>query len=207
MKYFKKGFTVAELLIVCAIVAILVAISIPILNVQLEKAREAHDIAIMRTAASAALEYYYIGDYVKYSEDLDNETDPEKKNIGLIVDPSSTGPESWNAYGAYDPRTGKFYRKRDLLPPGKNGGRYVYGKGTTVDGGTKVPSGSEAGEAYQSTADYRKAVCMVSIYAKAKTPHIDVYWKDNTKSTNSNYIGEKDSKINGPKRCLRIYPN
>ena len=35
MKYIKKGFTVTELLIVCAIVGILVAISIPILNVKL----------------------------------------------------------------------------------------------------------------------------------------------------------------------------
>ncbi|WP_044916777.1 type IV pilin protein [Oribacterium sp. FC2011] len=207
MKYVKKGFTVAELLIVCAIVGILVAISLPILNVQLEKSREAHDIALMRTAAAAAMEYYYIGDYVKYSADLDNETDPEKKNIGLSVDRMSTGPESWNAYGAYDPRTGKIYRTRDLLPPDKNGKRYVYGKGTKVDGGTRVPSGSETGEAYQSTEDYRNAVVMVSIYAKAATPHIDVYWKDNTKSTNSNYIGGKASNINGPKRCLRLYPN
>ena len=207
MKYVKKGFTVAELLIVCAIVGILVAISVPILNVQLEKAREAHDIAIMRTAASAALEYYYIGDYVKYSADKDKETDPEKKKIGLSVDPLTTGPESWNAYGAYDPRTGNIYRTRELLPPGKNGGRYVYGKGTTVDGGTRVPSGSEAGEAYQSTEDYRKAVCMVSIYAKAATPHIDVYWKENTQTVSKNYIGGRASDINGPKRCLRIYPN
>jgi prepilin-type N-terminal cleavage/methylation domain-containing protein len=37
----KKGFTLMELLIVVAIIAILVAISIPVFTSQLEKAREA----------------------------------------------------------------------------------------------------------------------------------------------------------------------
>ena len=44
----KKGFTLAELLIVVAIIAVLVAISIPIFTNQLEKAREATDIANIR---------------------------------------------------------------------------------------------------------------------------------------------------------------
>ena len=37
-----KGFTLAELLIVVAVIAVLVAISIPIFNKQIEKSREAH---------------------------------------------------------------------------------------------------------------------------------------------------------------------
>jgi len=44
----KRGFTLAELLIVVAIVAVLVAISIPIFTTQLEKAREATDTADAR---------------------------------------------------------------------------------------------------------------------------------------------------------------
>lgn len=46
----KKGFTLAELLIVVAIIAVLVAISIPIFTRQLEKSREAVDLANVRAA-------------------------------------------------------------------------------------------------------------------------------------------------------------
>ena len=44
------GFTLAELLIVVAIIAVLVAIAIPIFNAQLEKSREATDLANVRGA-------------------------------------------------------------------------------------------------------------------------------------------------------------
>ena len=50
----KKGFTLAELLIVVAIIAVLVAISIPIFTNQLEKAKEATDIANIRAAYAEA---------------------------------------------------------------------------------------------------------------------------------------------------------
>ena len=50
MKRNKHGFTLAELLIVVAIIAVLVAISIPIFSKQLEKSRESVDFANMRSA-------------------------------------------------------------------------------------------------------------------------------------------------------------
>ena len=46
----KKGFTLAELLIVVAIIAVLVAIAIPVFTSQLEKSREATDAANIRSA-------------------------------------------------------------------------------------------------------------------------------------------------------------
>lgn len=48
----EKGFTLAELLIVVAIIAVLVAISIPIFNSQLEKARRAVDMHTARNIES-----------------------------------------------------------------------------------------------------------------------------------------------------------
>lgn len=54
----KKGFTLAELLIVVAIIGVLVAISIPIFTGQLEKAREGVDESNLRSlyaVASAAM--------------------------------------------------------------------------------------------------------------------------------------------------------
>ena len=45
-----KGFTLMEMLIVVAIIAVLVAIAIPTFTNQLEKAREATDLANLRSA-------------------------------------------------------------------------------------------------------------------------------------------------------------
>ncbi|MGC8025632.1 type IV pilin protein, partial [Salmonella enterica] len=50
----KKGFTLAELLIVVAIIAVLVAISIPVFTSQLKKARLAVDHSAMRDAYALA---------------------------------------------------------------------------------------------------------------------------------------------------------
>lgn len=66
MKNNKKGFTLAELLVVVAIIGILVAVSIPVFTSQLEKARESTDVANMRAAKAAAV--------VKYLSDGDNIT-------------------------------------------------------------------------------------------------------------------------------------
>ena len=49
-----RGFTLAELLIVVAIIGILVAISIPIFTSQTEKAKEAADLSNLRSAFSVA---------------------------------------------------------------------------------------------------------------------------------------------------------
>lgn len=50
----KKGFTLMELLIVVAIIAVLVAIAIPLFTNQLEKSRDATSVANIRSAYAQA---------------------------------------------------------------------------------------------------------------------------------------------------------
>ncbi len=54
----KKGFTLAELLIVVAIIAVLTAIAIPVFAAQLEKSREATDMANLRAAYAEVVADY-----------------------------------------------------------------------------------------------------------------------------------------------------
>ena len=67
----KKGFTLAELLIVVAIIGVLVAIAMPTFGAQLERAREAADQANLRSAYAEAMSAYLS---VKSGETLGNAT-------------------------------------------------------------------------------------------------------------------------------------
>ena len=71
MKKCKKGFTLAELLIVVAIIAVLVAVSIPIFTSQLEKSRESTDLANARAAYAEVMS-------AAITEDKDVEYNGEK---------------------------------------------------------------------------------------------------------------------------------
>ena len=66
-----KGFTLAELLIVVAIIAVLVAIAIPVFTTQLEKSREATDVANIRSAYASLMTDYL--------------TEPQSKSIPLTT--------------------------------------------------------------------------------------------------------------------------
>lgn len=58
----KKGFTLMEMLIVIAIIAVLIAIAIPIFSSQLENAQEATDAANLRSAyATASVQSMQLG--------------------------------------------------------------------------------------------------------------------------------------------------
>ena len=70
----KKGFTLAELLIVVAIIAVLVAISIPIFSAQLEKAKEATDMANIRSAYAEVIAKY-LGDSKEHVASVDLKSD------------------------------------------------------------------------------------------------------------------------------------
>lgn len=55
MKRKQKGFTLAEMLIVVAVIAVLVAVAIPVFTNQLEKSRESTDLANVRAAYAAVV--------------------------------------------------------------------------------------------------------------------------------------------------------
>ncbi len=130
----KKGFTLAELLIVVAIIGVLVAVSIPIFTAQLEKSREATDIANLRAAKAEAVAAYLT-----------------QENIG-------TGTTDWKVAVAfqYDPLTGKLATsgvtatmKGTTNNPGTYNGtnnEYGYNSGTdysgTVIGGSIATDGT-----------------------------------------------------------------
>ena len=68
----KKGFTLMEMLIVVAIIAILVAIAIPVYNAQMHKARVAADMANVRAYyAELQADYLTTGEYldIKYMDE------------------------------------------------------------------------------------------------------------------------------------------
>ena len=70
MKKVKKmaGFTLAELLIVVAIIAILVAIGIPMFNTAMEKSRETADISNLRAAKAAGAVLHMDGMTIPYND-------------------------------------------------------------------------------------------------------------------------------------------
>ena len=65
MKKNNKGFTLAELLIVVAIIAVLVAIAIPVFTAQLEKSREAVDLSNIRSYYAEIVPAVLTGDLDK----------------------------------------------------------------------------------------------------------------------------------------------
>ena len=73
----QKGFTIMEMLIVVAIIAILVAIAIPTFNSALTKSKEAADVANIR-AAYAEMMMDYMMDGTKLT------TEEIKKKIGTL---------------------------------------------------------------------------------------------------------------------------
>ena len=95
----KKGFTLVELLIVVAIIAILVAVSIPLVTSSLNKARVATDMANERAARAAAsimyltedvnaLTYYYdavSGTLQTEPDDIDGYGQCSAHKNGIIV--------------------------------------------------------------------------------------------------------------------------
>lgn len=89
MKKNNKGFTLAELLIVVAIIAVLVAIAIPIFTSRLEQSRETTDIANLRSAYAAGQVAALSGIEGKTASQMDGEFffDPDNGD-GIVASES-----------------------------------------------------------------------------------------------------------------------
>lgn len=106
MKQNKNGFTLMEMLIVIAIIAVLIAVAIPVFASQLEKAREATDLANVRSAYAQVSTEALLGDSettvtvdLKQKQADWQSLDPV--NIGGIVHYKNQGDtENWKGVAA-----------------------------------------------------------------------------------------------------------
>lgn len=101
------GFTLVEMLIVVAIIAILIAVSIPMVSGALDRAKEATDAANVRAAKAQASITKLDPTYKVNGEKIDwEEGDSPKVNVydadkGIIV--GTDDKNSINPYGKVDP--------------------------------------------------------------------------------------------------------
>ena len=87
MKKNNKGFTLAELLIVVAIIAVLVAIAIPVFTSQLERSREATDLSNIRAAYAEAIADY-LADGANKAKEASVTSIKQTVNGWTIADPN-----------------------------------------------------------------------------------------------------------------------
>ena len=92
-----KGFTLAELLIVIAVIGVLVAVSIPIFHAQLEKARRAVDLHTARSVESILAAA--VNDGTIELTEKDNGNSSSGIWVVLVRD-SNCWPESYNRNNA-----------------------------------------------------------------------------------------------------------
>lgn len=126
-----KGFTLAELLVVVAIIAVLVAIAIPIFTNQLEKAREATDMANVRAA------------YAAVSSDVLTDPAENDDNNGVTYKADATKGDTYTAFVAATQTKANWQSDKDSTSV-KLGGQDVSatiksadGKGWTIVGNVK----------------------------------------------------------------------
>lgn len=106
MKQNKNGFTLMEMLIVIAIIAVLIAVAIPVFASQLEKAREATDLANVRSAYAQVSTEALLGDSettvtVNLKQKQANWQSLDPVNIGGIVHYKNQGDtDNWKGVAA-----------------------------------------------------------------------------------------------------------
>lgn len=123
----KKGFTLAELLIVVAIIAVLVAIAIPVFTSRLEQSRETTDIANLRSA-------YAAGQVAALSGATDGST---------LIGPQSLKNTSW------------WFNPNDADGLQKAASTALKGQGTETDGHANTSALPKGIVSYTTTSDVR----------------------------------------------------
>ena len=131
-----KGFTLAELLIVVAIIGVLVAISIPIFSKLVEKARFATNVANARAAYAAVEAEFLTNDYhpggteTYYSYDTETgkveagvPLDDTRSVMGANTDPLSTWTIDTPVNGVSNRALGKRVYKKWILIVDKTTGK------------------------------------------------------------------------------------
>ena len=165
-----RGFTLAELLIVVAIIAVLVAIGIPIFTSQLERSREAVDLSEVRSAYAEVMMAAITGDTTAYyTKDTTQLIYNSEKNVySITVQPLKQKQEGWQTplpitIGGVSSNAGETYWKGNPGPAGScvityhppvngnteyvsfewNGGTNEAGGGGSAPGGGSTPGGGE----------------------------------------------------------------
>jgi prepilin-type N-terminal cleavage/methylation domain-containing protein len=126
MKKNNKGFTLAELLIVVAIIAVLVAIAIPIFTNQLEKSREATDLANLRSVYAELATGMLTNDMdqdgatMKVLNGLDATTARENNDGFSVTVESFPVAQNVDGWQTTDPNVASFTLPTDTCPNAAN---------------------------------------------------------------------------------------
>ena len=167
MKQNRNGFTLMEMLIVIAMIAVLIIIAIPVFASQLEKAREAADLANVRSAYAQVSEEVMLG------------------NPGTIVTVNLTQKEAdWQSMEPVN---------IGGITHSKNQGDTVNWKGTVAPNGTCVVSyGEDHGIILTWSGPVPKYPFNLSVTNFFQILYDTEFWKDGSMKGKSNF--EFDSR-------------
>ena len=198
----KKGFTLAELLIVVAVIAVLVAVAIPTFTNQLEKSRQSVDVTNLRNAYAAAKIIEIDGYFVDH---MDSDTVKYVKRPQSL--PSGAKLLEYPTPLYYNPKSNEYTTNLKAL---QDAGIVPYGKAASTNVLVDVSALEEIGIQYQpgklsANAPSYSAVTLSggsgseetedaekNAYANNISSAIVVLYAPNGKLYQGGYVGVKD---------------
>ena len=178
-----KGFTLAELLIVVAVIAVLVAVAIPTFSAQLEKSRQAVDVSNLRGAFAAGRIAEMEGgvDNVKFEANKVNMTVGQSKANVAETDANKT-KKYYTSYW-YDPDTGKLSLIGTELD--NSGNRILSSEYATTRFVKKSQLGKAQGtQVLADTSQLPGEGSSLVVYGAEQLAAIEDYDKDESNNTN-----------------------